>query len=205
MDSCKTKRAKLHTFSLQESRTREQLQTNQIKAKLKIVQVTECPTSGTHGLLGSKGLHSLTSPDLPLQHKLVCSGQLHPAAAAVLGGHPTVLASPICWGLHCNWTAPSPIASFGLFRTMTMTQDATPQPLSMTPLILFMQPNQVSHGSCLHINKFCYQLEMQSWPTLNHCFYVLTLRKYFPFVSQMVLQPQKTSIDCPSKAKVSLQ
>lgn len=123
----------------------------------------------------------------------------------MLGGHPIVLASPICWGLHCNWTAPSPIASFGLFfRTMTMTQDATPQPLSMSPLILFMQPNQISHGSCLHINKFCYQLEMQSWPTLNHCFYVLTLRKYFPFVSQLVLQPQKTSIDCPSKAKVSL-
>lgn len=79
-----------------------------------------------------------------------------------------------------------------------MTQDATPQLLSMTPLILFMQPNQISHGSCLHINK-------QSWPTLNHCFYVLTLRKYFPFVSQLVLQPQKTSTDCPSKAKVSLQ
>ena len=50
----------------------------------------------THDLLGSsKGLGS------HLQHSCstIGSGWLYPTTAAVLGGHPIVLASPLLWGL----------------------------------------------------------------------------------------------------------
>lgn len=45
---------------------------------------------------------------------LPSSSYLYSTAAAVLRGHPTVLASPDCWGL-CSWAAPSPLLE-SLFR-----------------------------------------------------------------------------------------
>ena len=55
----------------------------------------------THPLLGSPGV-SVPSPALPSAAHTACllgSGWLHSTAAAVLGGHPMVLASLQCWGL----------------------------------------------------------------------------------------------------------
>lgn len=57
------------------------------------------------------------------------------------------------------------------------------------------------------MTEFDSQLEMQIWPSLGNSSIVLTLTKYFPghFTSvvlvyslQLALQPQVTSINCPS-------
>lgn len=58
------------------------------------------------------------------------------AAAAVLGRHPWSW-SLKCWGLHCNWSALSPVVSSELSSgTLILPQGAKPQLLSMRPACL---------------------------------------------------------------------
>lgn len=61
----------------------------------------------------------------------------HLAAAAVLGRNPVVLLSLKCWGLHCNWSALSPIVSSKLSSgTLILPQGTKLQLLSMSPACL---------------------------------------------------------------------
>lgn len=69
----------------------------------------------------------------------------------------------------------------------------------------------VPPGHLLHITKFGCQYQVQPWLPLEHSFCVLTLWKHFPVLndagleSLLISQLQLTSINCPSKAKASLQ
>lgn len=54
-------------------------------------------------LQAAKGLDNPTSlPPLPHTAWIAGSDWLHLALVAILDGHPLVLGSPICWGLHCT-------------------------------------------------------------------------------------------------------
>lgn len=120
--SCKIGK-KLNTFLPQKERSRTQL-TLKTKARQNEVWQCEgqCPTSGTHSLLGSQGLSSSCSVALPSTAHIACltgSGGLYSTAAAAVSGPPVVLASQTCWCFLWSWAAPSPKTSWALFRDLT--------------------------------------------------------------------------------------
>lgn len=111
MSACRNKKWGKY-FWLQE-RSSSQSQLNQSKNK-----VSWCKSLGVWCLKTysqSSGLWR--DPCLQiccLQHRTACfidSGPLHSTPVAVLGSCPTVLTSPECCRLSCNWASPSPRAS----------------------------------------------------------------------------------------------
>jgi hypothetical protein len=138
--------------------------------------------SGIHspssGLLQGDWLTFPAVPSAAHTAPLLSSIRLHSKAAAVLGDHPMVLASPECWS-HlmqpgCTFTNSLFWALFG--DPTVLPHSAKPQLLSMSHAYFQSQ----YHLGDSETTKFRCQHEVQPWPLLEHSFCVLALRKHFP-------------------------
>lgn len=134
----------------------------------------------THKFLGStKELGSLLWL-CPLQHTHSLSSRfqlvpLHSCCSSLWSFHGIGI-SKIAGLPCCNWAVFSPLASPGL-------SSGTPAlPHSIKSQLLLMTPspfqNQIHLGDS-YTAKFSCQHEVQTWPSMEHRFFVLTLRKYF--------------------------
>lgn len=151
-----------------------------------------------------KGLDSSSSSALPSPAHIAClmgSGQLHAILVAIIGGCPMVLTFSTCWVLHCNWAAPLPVASTGLFlRIPTLLQSlfVTPSTWTLdwyhgrlvTNGLLQCQDSAALHEPFMPSRHY-YLRDSYIWPSsttsmkcspgplhVAHRFCVLNLRKY---------------------------
>jgi hypothetical protein len=132
-------------------------------------------------------------------HSLSC-GQTQDSSAH------TCVDNPQFWHFQYTAVAPSPMAFHGLSHCQAPATLHNPSVLQP----VYHQSQSIGKR-LLHTAKFYYQLKMQPWPSLDHNFCVLIMRKYsqkispqwcWPLVSyRWFFSPDKPALIVPVKQR----